>query len=124
MTQEPIEGRMIQRGTGEEVALYRLFDAGGRLLYVGISKDPMNRWAEHRANRWWSQVERYSVTWHPDRPSARAAEKAALATEGAVHNIHSTPGHGAHWLRVTTRAQQIATGKRGTKRPKAEPAAG
>lgn len=90
-------GSMIHRAVGEEVAVYRLFDSCGQLLYVGISKDPLNRWQEHVGKSWWTDVAEYEVLWHDTRAAAREAEKGALANEGPVHNIHSTPRHGAHW---------------------------
>jgi predicted GIY-YIG superfamily endonuclease len=31
----------------ERTALYRLRDADGRLLYIGIAKDPERRWKHH-----------------------------------------------------------------------------
>lgn len=34
--------------TQERTALYRLYDAGDRLLYIGISNNPEARWARHR----------------------------------------------------------------------------
>ena len=118
---------MIHRAEGDEVAVYRLFDKEGRLLYVGISKDPMNRWQEHRANGWWRRVASYEVRWHPTRAEARAEEKTAMASEDALHNIHSAPRHGSYWRAAmntpeavasrAARAQQIAKGLRGTKRP-------
>ncbi|MFC5144267.1 GIY-YIG nuclease family protein [Streptomyces aureoversilis] len=130
MTEMPLHtthGQMIQRAEGDEVALYRLFDANHQLLYVGISKDPMGRWREHVANSWWRDVAEYSVTWYPTRAEARAAEKTALTSENAKHNVHSAPCHGAYWKAVlgtpearaqrAARASQIAKGHRGSKRP-------
>ncbi|WP_406164152.1 GIY-YIG nuclease family protein [Streptomyces canus] len=121
---------MIHRATGDEVAVYRLFADSGQLLYVGISKDPMNRWQEHSANSWWRRVASYEVRWHPTRAEARAEEKEAMASESPVHNIHSAPRHGSYWRAAlntpeavasrAARAQQIAKGMRGSKRPKAE----
>jgi hypothetical protein len=42
------------------VALYRMYDAGGDLLYVGISRSLVERWRTHRREAAW---------WHePDGP--------------------------------------------------------
>lgn len=92
-----LRARMIHRATGDEVAVYRFYDANDRLLYVGISKDPMNRWQEHMGRRWWADVVSYEVRWHPSRADARTEEKRAMADEDPVYNIHSAPRHGAHW---------------------------
>jgi predicted GIY-YIG superfamily endonuclease len=72
----------------ERTALYRLYDADDRLLYIGVSKRPKLRFEEHRMNgsRWISQVTRRDITWHPSRPEALAAEKAAIQTEHPRHN--------------------------------------
>ena len=34
-------------------SVYRLFDNGGRLLYVGISDDAVRRLREHTKKPWW-----------------------------------------------------------------------
>lgn len=122
-----VKARMIHRATGDEVAIYRLYDASERLLYVGISKDPLTRWQEHMGRRWWTKVVRYELRWHPSRADARAEEKRAMADEEPLHNIHSAPRHGAHWRAAAraseaqagraARAQQIGAGLRGVKRP-------
>lgn len=87
-------GNVVQRAQAGEVALYRLMGVDLKLLYVGISKDPMVRWREHMNTPWWPQVTSYQVIWYPDRASARAAELAAIRDGQAVYNIHSTPHHG------------------------------
>ncbi|MGW5711584.1 GIY-YIG nuclease family protein [Streptomyces olivaceus] len=72
--------------------LYRLFDGDDRLLYVGTSVDPQNRWEQHaREKLWWSSVARATVDWYPDRTSAMAAEIAAIQAEEPLHNDKATP---------------------------------
>lgn len=91
MTVSPQIGTMVQRSQGEGVAVYRLFDATGCLLYVGVSQDPMQRWWQHRAAAWWADVASYAVTWHVDRPEAERVEMLAIQSEDPVHNDHGTP---------------------------------
>lgn len=68
-------------------ALYRHFDKDGALLYVGISRDPERRWAQHRTQSGWADVVTSStVTWFVDEQHARAAERAAIAIENPIHN--------------------------------------
>ncbi|MGW2256099.1 GIY-YIG nuclease family protein [Kitasatospora sp. NPDC001660] len=68
-------------------ALYRLYDAGGQLLYVGITTRPRYRWTEHaRDKQWWPQVVNKTIEWHEDRSQALAAESAAIAEERPIHN--------------------------------------
>lgn len=73
-------------------AMYRLFDEAGQLLYVGIAVNPDTRWSTHaREKTWWPQVARRTVEWFDDRPSAEAAEVAAIASEAPQFNVeHST----------------------------------
>jgi predicted GIY-YIG superfamily endonuclease len=91
-----VHGTVVHRAAGDEVAVYRLFDGAGNLLYVGISKDPFVRWQEHQSKAWWRRVARYEVQWFPSRAEARAEEKRAMADDGAAHNVHSAPRYGAH----------------------------
>lgn len=69
-------------------ALYRHFDAAGALLYVGISNDALRRLCQHKdRSHWQAEIRRVEVQWLPDRPSALAAEEAAIATEGPAWNL-------------------------------------
>ncbi|MEV4861462.1 type II toxin-antitoxin system prevent-host-death family antitoxin [Streptomyces ossamyceticus] len=68
-------------------ALYRLYDAAERLLYVGISTQPETRWTQHAADKpWWSLVRRRTVEWHPDREAAEKAERSAVQAEEPLYN--------------------------------------
>ncbi len=72
---------------GGRSAVYRIFGDERRLLYIGSSERPRQRWHEHR-NRtaWWSEARAYSLTWLPTREAAYEAEALAIATEGPVFN--------------------------------------
>ncbi|MFC9268967.1 GntR family transcriptional regulator [Streptomyces zhihengii] len=71
----------------ERTALYRLFDADGRLLYIGISNNPEYRFNQHRRDKpWWPLVARNEVTWFDSLPDAAAAEKVAIKAESPAHN--------------------------------------
>lgn len=68
-------------------ALYRLYDAAERLLYVGISTQPEIRWTQHATDKpWWSLVRGRKVEWHPDRAAAENAEHAAIQAEDPLYN--------------------------------------
>lgn len=72
----------------ESVAVYRLFNYAGALLYVGISGNPKGRFAQHAADKpWWRAVARWSVQWYPDRATALAEEARAIAKEVPAFNI-------------------------------------
>ena len=76
---------------GDEIpstVLYRLFDAAGSLLYVGVTGDLRGRLAQHAADKpWWSQVARKTVTWYGSRSDALRAETAAIFNEHPRYNV-------------------------------------
>lgn len=99
MARQAVTGTMPQLGVqasgSDEVAVYRLFGKAGQLLYVGMGRNPMTRWASHaEQHAWWPEVASFSVVWHPTRQEAADGERQALRTESPVHNIHSTARHG------------------------------
>lgn len=68
--------------------LYRLRDADGALLYVGISQSAMRRLGEHAASKsWWDEVARVDVEHFATRAEAVAAEWRAIGDENPRHNI-------------------------------------
>ncbi|NUV65673.1 GIY-YIG nuclease family protein [Streptomyces sp. CAI-121] len=72
-------------------ALYRLYDATDRLLYVGISNNPRLRWASHAADKaWWVDVVVREVEWFPERAQAEAEEARLIGSLTPLWN--SAPG--------------------------------
>lgn len=72
--------------------LYRLFDADGALLYIGIAGNPGRRFGQHGTNKtWWSQVATITLEHHPTRDAADAAERAAILAEQPLHNVAHHP---------------------------------
>lgn len=70
-------------------ALYRLYNAAGDLLYVGISLTAAERMGGHRSvQRWWGQVASVQLEPHRTRDAAHAAEIEAIKTEHPRYNIH------------------------------------
>jgi predicted GIY-YIG superfamily endonuclease len=73
---------------GARTALYRHFDKKGCLLYVGIAVDPKKRESEHRGGSGWAaKIHRIELEWFDNRHAARAAERAAIASERPKFNI-------------------------------------
>ncbi len=70
-------------------AVYRLFDATGRLLYVGIGYDYLRRWKAHaKTKTWWPQVVHRDVIWFDNRLDAAYEESRAIDNESPIHNDH------------------------------------
>jgi predicted GIY-YIG superfamily endonuclease len=73
-------------------ALYRLHDAEGALLYVGITHDPDARFAAHASDKpWWPDVARKTIEWYARREHALAAEEAAIKAKSPRHNVVHCP---------------------------------
>lgn len=52
----------------ERIALYRVYDSEGTLLYIGVSNNFGRRWKEHvRQRQWWNECKRMTVDWHDTR---------------------------------------------------------
>ena len=75
-------------GDEAPTALYRLYDAGGKLLYIGISGSLKKRLAMHADSKpWWPEVTRKTVEWHTTRASAAKTELKAIRSERPAHNM-------------------------------------
>ena len=68
-------------------ALYRLYDSGGVLLYVGITNMPNVRFAAHQGKPWWKQVASKEIEWFEARQPAAQAEVLAIRHEQPVYNV-------------------------------------
>ena len=81
------ERRTRRHYVEERTALYRHFDADGRLLYVGISNDPDVRFKLHAYTAgWYPYAARRTDEWYERRADALAAESAAIAGERPLFN--------------------------------------
>jgi len=67
-------------------ALYRHFDADGRLLYVGITENLPSRDRQHRASPWHGKIAETKTQWFDSREDAARAEAQAITTERPLHN--------------------------------------
>lgn len=68
--------------------IYRLLDASGRLLYVGISNDLTRRLREHAKEKsWWHEVRGHFHVPCADREDAQRQESLAIQTENPKYNI-------------------------------------
>lgn len=109
---------MTRAGQGDaRTALYRLYDANGQLLYVGITDDPDDRWSRHAASKsWWPLVDRKDLTWlHGTWAEALQVEAEAIRAERPVfngrHNYPEAPFFADEWPKIGGRrgkAQALA----------------
>lgn len=76
----------------EPTAVYRFYDKGDILMYVGISRNPHQRFIQHHAKYWWDIVARYEIIWCDDRRTALWTEAAAILNEGPAYNRQRPPG--------------------------------
>jgi predicted GIY-YIG superfamily endonuclease len=73
---------------GGRTALYRYYDARGRLLYIGITNSVTRRDNQHgTGKRWRSQIATSRVEWFPTRTDALEAERRAIRREHPAFNI-------------------------------------
>jgi hypothetical protein len=77
---------------GGRTDLYRLYNAYGQLLYVGISYNALTRFSTHSGDKeWWQEVHDVTITHYDDRVIALCAEYVAIRTEHPRYNImHNT----------------------------------
>jgi len=87
-------------------ALYRFYDADGCLLYVGITHDIEERWAQHAHYKtWWLDAVRHTVDWFGTRTPAHTAEVVAIRDEKPIYN---GPARGGGDWRKRTRPVRAA----------------
>jgi hypothetical protein len=73
--------------SAEPTALYRLYDAGHDLLYIGISRKPDDRFKAHdHTHSWWHLVTYVDLTWFDNFQAAGKAEKSAQLSERPPYN--------------------------------------
>jgi hypothetical protein len=59
------------------VAVYRLYDVEGRLLYIGQAPEPRKRVVDHtRRQPWGSRIDHMECEWFTNRPDALVYERA------------------------------------------------
>lgn len=68
--------------------LYRLCDGRRRLLYVGITLNPLQRLRRHRSTQeWWDQVREIYLEMHGSRRLLLIAEQEAIDAERPAYNL-------------------------------------
>ena len=110
-----MNGDAIEFGD-DPTALYRLFDADGVLLYVGIAFDPRKRMQMHaHEEQWWGEVARRTLTWYGTRAEASDAENAVMDEEKPRYNQRrSSPSVASRYSRYSRGVHQPILGLSGT----------
>jgi hypothetical protein len=73
---------------GRPTAVYRIFDADERLLYVGITCNLKARLSNHHACKpWWPDARSAAIEWCADRRIALHQEACAIPGENPRYNI-------------------------------------
>jgi predicted GIY-YIG superfamily endonuclease len=76
------------RMTDKPQVLYRMFDADGNLLYVGLTNNPRSRFSDHcKTKSWFDQVSNIKVQTFQSRRDLLDAERTAIETEVPLHNV-------------------------------------
>jgi hypothetical protein len=93
LTPKQRDSRGVRADSMEPSTLYRAYDASGDLLYVGIAKSWMHRWAHHQYDSaWFADVRRIELEPFPTRRAALDAERIAIRTEAPLYNIEHNSG--------------------------------
>lgn len=66
--------------------VYRMFDATGRLLYVGMTGELGKRLSSHADKVWFLAVATITFERYPNYAEAALAEQEAISTESPLHN--------------------------------------
>jgi hypothetical protein len=85
--------------------LYRIFDATGELLWVGMTDHFADRFSAHKRCRWGDEIASCTTEEHADRDTAHRAEARAIRAEGPRYNIE----HNWEWRAPVTPAAYMTT---------------
>lgn len=71
----------------EPSCVYRLYDAEGGLLYVGMTMRVDSRLSHHRRTPWGHLIDHHTVEWYPNRERAKLEERSAIHHENPRYNL-------------------------------------
>lgn len=93
--------------TAAETALYRHFDADGKLLYVGVSLSAVHRLSQHRDHsHWFRRIAKMTTEWYPSRSEALDAERMAVRNEHPECNVQLKETKAQAEFRLKQEAEQ------------------
>jgi hypothetical protein len=88
-------------------AVYRMFDAEGRLLYVGMTGNAGTRLGSHASKRWFPLVTNITLQWCPTKAAARVSEVRAIRNEWPRYNVADRFGRMPEDVPAPVRAAEI-----------------
>lgn len=72
--------------------LYRVYDADGALLYIGITGNVENRLRQHsQTSLWWDEFDSWTAEKFTSREELERAERAAIEAEVPICNVRWNP---------------------------------
>lgn len=94
MHTEPYAVSRFEALLAAPTTVYRIFNADGDLIYVGITRNWDNRRSHHAANQpWWDEVDDIAFAYYPNRFEAAVAEREAIKAELPRYNrVHGVTG--------------------------------
>ncbi|MFE9777739.1 GIY-YIG nuclease family protein [Streptomyces sp. NPDC005775] len=67
--------------------VYRFSNAKNQILYIGLTSNPSQRWAQHASDKeWWHQVWMREIEWFPTREEAEAEEARLISVAAPLYN--------------------------------------
>lgn len=88
--------------------VYRIRNAEGDLLYIGMTRKPQARWAQHRARSpWFSSASTVRMIGPLSREDASDLERLLILKAGPIHNgLRTLPLYPA-WAKWRAEVQRI-----------------
>jgi excinuclease UvrABC nuclease subunit len=93
----------ISKGWGLPHWVYRVYDADGSLLYIGVTRNPTQRvrtWRTQRKNpdAWINKAARWDWRRYPTHFDATEAERYAICAENPPYNTYPLPKYRPGWV--------------------------
>lgn len=95
-------------------SIYRVWDADGVLLYIGISNDWFRRLNQHAIAPWWQDMAAFHSDLIPEGEDPREVERLAIQSEHPFYNVMWAVPRPAEmpipegWVRDSQRALEAA----------------
>lgn len=103
--------------------VYYCYADGTRPIYIGMTRNYVLRFRDHRAKRaWWPQVERIEIEPYRNLECAAAAEYAAITSERPPYNLPQQPKTFGSWVDPTPIGPRTTIVGRPPRTPSRKPA--